>query len=58
MVEILVPLGFFAMIAFIIAALVWGGVQKKRAYADALKSAYEAGRNAGLRSSEQPAHLA
>jgi hypothetical protein len=47
MAEILVPLGFFAMIGFVIAACVWGGVQSKRAYADALKHAYEAGRNAG-----------
>jgi hypothetical protein len=47
MVEILVPLGFFVMIGFIIAALVWGAVQKQRAYTDALKSAYEAGKVAG-----------
>ncbi len=53
MEAILVPLGFFAMIGFVIAALVWGGVQKKRAYADTLRAAYEAGRNAG-RSGEQP----
>ncbi len=41
---ILVPIAFFAMIAFVIAAMVWGGVQKKRAYAETIRAAYEAGR--------------
>jgi len=45
--EILIPIGFFAMIAFIFAVCVWGNVQNKRAYADALKHAYEAGKVAG-----------
>lgn len=44
MEDILVPLGFFLMIGFIFAAGVWGSVQSKRAFADTIKNAYEAGR--------------
>jgi len=43
MEEWLVPLAFFAMIAFIVAASVWGGVQNKRAVADTIKRAIESG---------------
>jgi hypothetical protein len=39
----LVPLAFFAMIAFIVAASVWGNVQNKRAVADTIKRAIENG---------------
>lgn len=44
MEDILVPLGFFVMIGFIFAVCVWGQVQGKRAFADTIKNAYDAGR--------------
>lgn len=43
MAGILVPISFFAMIAVIVAVSVWGSVQGKRAMADAMRRAIEAG---------------
>lgn len=44
MEDMIVPLGFFAMIGFIVAACVWGQVQSKRALSDTIRNAYDAGR--------------
>lgn len=40
---IVVPIALFGMIAAIVFASVWGGVQNRRAAADAIKKAIEAG---------------